>query len=257
MTVTRRSAAPRGPLFGANKNAPTSLSFTLHQRVRELRISEEALDDPSYRDELIALGLNPTGIGQAIPASRRDCARRCSSTRAATPPATCSTRVEGLRGSPSTLEQAGGWLQGDYDYNEATLEGRYYRPARQPRRARGEGARRVPIGGAGVDIDAELAVPFFKRYFLGGATNLRGWGRFDVSPLSGSGCRSAARRCSISRPSCACRSWATSAASLFLDGGNVWTDPGTSTSTTCATTSVPACATTRRSARSASTSATS
>ena len=30
-------------------------------------------------------------------------------------------------------------------------------------------------------------VPFFKRYFLGGATNLRGWGRFEVAPLSGEG----------------------------------------------------------------------
>jgi outer membrane translocation and assembly module TamA len=30
-------------------------------------------------------------------------------------------------------------------------------------------------------------VPFFKRYFLGGSTSLRGWGRFDVAPLSGSG----------------------------------------------------------------------
>ena len=31
------------------------------------------------------------------------------------------------------------------------------------------------------------AVPFFKRYFLGGATSIRGWGRFEVSPLSGFG----------------------------------------------------------------------
>jgi outer membrane translocation and assembly module TamA len=30
-------------------------------------------------------------------------------------------------------------------------------------------------------------VPFFKFYFLGGSNSLRGWGRFEVSPLSGSG----------------------------------------------------------------------
>ena len=35
--------------------------------------------------------------------------------------------------------------------------------------------------------DQDTHVPFFKRYFLGGATNLRGWGRFEVSPLSGAG----------------------------------------------------------------------
>ena len=26
-------------------------------------------------------------------------------------------------------------------------------------------------------------MPFFKRYFLGGSTTLRGWGRYEVSPL--------------------------------------------------------------------------
>ena len=30
----------------------------------------------------------------------------------------------------------------------------------------------------------ESGVPFFKRYFLGGSTTLRGWGRFEVSPLA-------------------------------------------------------------------------
>ena len=28
-------------------------------------------------------------------------------------------------------------------------------------------------------------MPFFKRVFLGGADSLRGWGRYEVSPLSG------------------------------------------------------------------------
>ena len=27
-------------------------------------------------------------------------------------------------------------------------------------------------------------MPFFKRYFLGGSTSLRGWGRYEVSPLT-------------------------------------------------------------------------
>ena len=33
----------------------------------------------------------------------------------------------------------------------------------------------------------EVGVPFFKRYFLGGSNSLRGWGRFEVAPLSASG----------------------------------------------------------------------
>ena len=84
------------------------------------------------------------------------------------------------------LEQAGGWLGGDYDYYELTIEGRYYLPDRRSRGARRSRARLGSIDGLQRG-DNELAVPFFKRYFLGGATNLRGWGRFDVSPLSGSG----------------------------------------------------------------------
>ena len=30
-------------------------------------------------------------------------------------------------------------------------------------------------------------MPFSKRYFLGGATSLRGWGRYQVSPLDQQG----------------------------------------------------------------------
>jgi outer membrane translocation and assembly module TamA len=47
-------------------------------------------------------------------------------------------------------------------------------------------ANRVQIGT--IDpLAGEAGVPFFKRYFLGGATSIRGWGRFEVSPLSGFG----------------------------------------------------------------------
>ena len=35
--------------------------------------------------------------------------------------------------------------------------------------------------------DASEIVPYFKRYFLGGSTSLRGWGRYEVSPLTSSG----------------------------------------------------------------------
>ena len=30
-------------------------------------------------------------------------------------------------------------------------------------------------------------VPYFKRYFLGGSTSLRGWGRYQVAPLTEGG----------------------------------------------------------------------
>jgi outer membrane translocation and assembly module TamA len=45
-----------------------------------------------------------------------------------------------------------------------------------------DGAFIEPIG----DV-IDVGVPFFKRYFLGGSNSLRGWGRFEVSPLSAFG----------------------------------------------------------------------
>jgi outer membrane translocation and assembly module TamA len=39
----------------------------------------------------------------------------------------------------------------------------------------------------GPDGEPLANIPFAKRFFLGGSTSLRGWGRFDVAPLSGSG----------------------------------------------------------------------
>src|SRR5262249_26382924 len=47
-------------------------------------------------------------------------------------------------------------------------------------------ANRVHVGTIDA-LGADSSVPFFKRYFLGGATSIRGWGRFEVSPLSGFG----------------------------------------------------------------------
>ena len=37
------------------------------------------------------------------------------------------------------------------------------------------------------DDDDPAQVPFSKKHFLGGANSIRGWGRYEVSPLSGSG----------------------------------------------------------------------
>jgi outer membrane protein insertion porin family/translocation and assembly module TamA len=38
-----------------------------------------------------------------------------------------------------------------------------------------------------VSAEDSSKVPFSKRYFLGGATSLRGWGRYQVSPLDEEG----------------------------------------------------------------------
>jgi outer membrane protein insertion porin family/translocation and assembly module TamA len=45
-------------------------------------------------------------------------------------------------------------------------------------------ASRVQLGNIQPVAGDPRNVPFSKRYFLGGATSLRGWGRYEVSPLS-------------------------------------------------------------------------
>src|SRR6185503_1361279 len=45
-------------------------------------------------------------------------------------------------------------------------------------------ASRLLLGNIRPLYDDPTNVPFSKRYFLGGATSLRGWGRYEVSPLS-------------------------------------------------------------------------
>ena len=45
-------------------------------------------------------------------------------------------------------------------------------------------ASRLQIGNIRPYGNAQSNVPFSKRYFLGGATSIRGWGRYEVSPLS-------------------------------------------------------------------------
>ena len=68
-------------------------------------------------------------------------------------------------------------------------------------------------------------MPFFKRYFLGGATNLRGWGRYEVSPLSGSGLPIGGLTFTNFSTELRFPVFRNFGAVLFLDGGNVWTNP--------------------------------
>jgi outer membrane protein insertion porin family len=120
------------------------------------------------------------------------------------------------------LEQAGGWLRGDYDYYEVTLEGRSYVAL---------GTRAVlAFRARGGSIDSlrpglESPVPFFKRYLLGGATNLRGWGRFDVSPLSGSGLPIGGQTTMNFSAEARIPLVGNLGGVAFFDGGNVWALP--------------------------------
>ena len=163
------------------RGSKLSVGLTLINEYTDYRVSDDALADPDFRDDLIALGLDPetgadSGTLRAI---------RLQADYDSTP-----GRLDAQRGISLSLavEQAGRLIPGDFKYTEFLAEARHYR--RLGRRL--VIANRLRYG----TIDAPASsdptqpsdvVPFFKRYFLGGSTSLRGWGRYEVSPLTDSG----------------------------------------------------------------------
>ena len=116
-TVTRRFRRTGGPVLGSRPN--TTLSLTYINEYETYSISNEALDDPTFRDDLIALGLDPrTGTGRAR--GRRSPRWRAEHDQQ--PPRGQAGYVAAVH-----LEQAGQWLGGTWDYYELTSEGRVFR----------------------------------------------------------------------------------------------------------------------------------
>lgn len=193
------------------RQALTTASLTFVNEYEDFTISDFALQDLTFRDELIALGLDPTrGAGQGtLVALGFDLQRN-----------TTPNLIDARRGYLAQLhvEQAGGWLPGDFNYREYTGELRAY--ATVARRAVFAG--RVRAGT--IDTDGPLAgnVPFFKRYFLGGASSLRGWGRFQVSPLSGSGLPIGGHSMLETSVEARIPVVGNLSSVLFLDAGNAW-----------------------------------
>jgi outer membrane protein insertion porin family len=226
-TITREFRRARTPVIGAR--ASTSLSLTYANEWEEYTISNEALTDPTFRDELIALGLDPRcgrgprcfrGAGQ-VSSLFIDAGRN-----------TTENLLDAKKGyvAIAHVETAGGWLGGDFDYREMTLEGRVYktiagRAVIAVRARAGTIASTAALEGPdGVPIVDE-PVPFYKRYFLGGATSLRGWGRFEVSPLSASGLPIGGQSFTNFSTELRVPIVGNLSGVLFLDGGNVWRSP--------------------------------
>ena len=136
-------------------------------------VTEDALNDPESRDDLIALGLNPdTGKGSGLLSSISLAFNRTSTDNPLDPHRGLDISLR--------LEHAGGWLGGDFQFLETAAEARVYYPIT----SRAVVALRGRVGAFAGPEPIDQKVPFFKRYFLGGATSLRGWGRFEVGPTS-------------------------------------------------------------------------
>jgi len=209
-TIERR-ITKRDPLTKEYSN--TSVGLSLIHEFERFAISPEALKDLTFRDELIALGLDPTrgGTGSGtLDGIAFDLQR-----------STTANLLDARSGYIASLhfEQAGQWLPGSFDYFEVRGDGRYYRTLFE----RLVWANKVQFGS--IDGPGEFSVPFFKRYFLGGSTNLRGWGRFDVAPLSGAGLPIGGHSQFQATTEVRAPVWRNLGAVLFVDAGNVWSQP--------------------------------
>lgn len=208
VTIRREQTRARSVLA---PRETSTFALTYANEWEDYTIAEAYLNDPENRDEFIALGLDPdTGSARG----------RLSALMFDVGLNTTDNLLDAKKGYAATLhlETAGAWLGGDFDYREISAEGRYFL---------GLGSRAVVAvraRGGSINAKAESIVPFFKRYFLGGSTNLRGWGRFEVSPLSDG----------LPIGGLTFTNFSTELRLLligklggvaFMDGGNVWENP--------------------------------
>jgi outer membrane translocation and assembly module TamA len=173
-------------------------------------VSEDALNDPTLIDDLIALGLDPTTGSQegTLNAIGFDFQR-----------STADNLLNARRGYQLALhtESAGRLLPGTFNYFALSVDGRHYLPIGD----RLVVANRLQVGS--ID-DREGDVPFSKKYFLGGATSLRGWGRYEVSPLSDSGVPLGGNSMLAMSSELRAVLHGRLGGVLFIDAGNVWSD---------------------------------
>jgi outer membrane protein assembly complex protein YaeT len=200
---------PRPGAF-SRRSAASSVSLTYTNEFQNYQVSEEALHTPSFIKTLIALGLDPlNGRAQGRLSSAALDYHRTTADNALN--ATSGYTLD------AHLEQAGRALRGDFDFVETIVEGRYYAALGQ----RAVLAVRARGGSIGAPRGENLKVPFYRRYWLGGATSLRGWGRFEVAPLF-DGVPIGGHTMVESSAELRAPVWGNLTAVLFADAGNVW-----------------------------------
>jgi outer membrane protein insertion porin family len=195
-------------------NSQNIWSVSLINEYQRSSVTAEALEDFTIRDELIALGLDPRGRSRpgTLGAVAFDISRN-----------TTTSLLDARSGYvlSAHVEQAGKWLAGTWDYRAITSEARHYVSAGR----RLVLANRLRVGTIDPIGELEEDIPFYKRYFLGGASSLRGWGRFEVGPISGFGLPIGGH--TMLEGSSEVRAPITGkfGAVAFVDFGNVWSQP--------------------------------
>jgi outer membrane protein assembly complex protein YaeT len=194
------------------QNQHTSWALSMTSEHDRSSISKEAFNDPTLRDELIALGLDPTTLEQngTLNALGFDLQH-----------STADNILNAHRGYQLAFhtESAGRLLPGTFNYYAVAADGRHYLPFGE----RIVLASRLQFGNIRPAGSDPKNVPFSKKYFLGGATSIRGWGRYEVSPLIGGLPIGGNSLLAISEELRAILRGKLGAV-LFIDAGNVWAD---------------------------------
>src|SRR4030095_15281084 len=130
-------------------------------------------DFPEFIDELISLGFDPTTLEQngVLNALGFDLQH-----------STADNLLNARRGYQVAfhVEEAGRLVPGSYNYYAASADARHYLPLGE----RLVVASRAQVGNIRPVGQDPTNVPFSKKYLLGGASSIRGWGRYEVSPLA-------------------------------------------------------------------------
>jgi outer membrane protein assembly complex protein YaeT len=199
------------------QNQRTSWSISLTSEHISSAIANDVLTNPIFRNDLIATpGLDPRTGSQNGTSNAMGFDLQHS---------TADNALNAHRGYQLAFhaEQAGRLVPGTFNYYAASIDGRHYLPVFSDSVIL---ASRVQIGNIRPVGQDQINVPFSKKYFLGGATSIRGWGRYEVSPLSGSGWPIGGNSMLALSEELRVALRGKLGGVLFLDGGNVWERSG-------------------------------
>jgi outer membrane protein assembly complex protein YaeT len=212
-TPAYRSVVTGGKMTLTHQGSPkTSWSVSLTSEHDSSSVAPDVLQEPTLRSNLIALGLNPITGQQngTLNAFGFDLQH-----------STADSILDAHHGYQVAFhtEEAGRLVRGTFNYYAVSADARHYLPIgdRIVMASRLQVANLRPVG------NEQTNVPFSKRYFLGGATSIRGWGRYEISPLS-SGLPIGGDSMFAFSEELRTPLRGKLGAVAFLDAGNVWAD---------------------------------
>ncbi len=155
---------------GAGARPGDSIRVSYVYEFLRYTVRPEVLADLSNVDQLLALGLNPvTGEGRGTKTAVAADFEHSATDNIADPHAGWTTSLHGEVANPA--------LGGTFRYNQAVAEARAYVPV-------GTTVVATRVHAGAIAARADTDVPFSDRFFLGGASSLRGWSRYQVAPLT-------------------------------------------------------------------------